>query len=97
MTLIEKVTVEDLDLTNAERAMDVVSATSINWGRTTVVKMQTAGNYEVIGIFTVGRYREREDNDHVRVTMARGNAMQRLQHAMDRRTQRPGSEQRIAP
>lgn len=91
------VTIEDLDLTNAERAMEVTSASAISWGRTTIVKMQTADNYEVIGIFTVGRYREREDNDHVRVTMARDNAMQRLQYAMDRRTQRSGSEQRIAP
>lgn len=91
------VKVEVLDVTNAERAMDVVSATAINWGRTTVVKMQTGSNYEVIGIFTVGRYKEMADNDHVRVTMARGNAMQRLQHAMVRRTQRSGSEQRIAP
>lgn len=91
------VEIHDLDLTNAERAMDVVSASAINWGRTTIVKMQTGSNYEVIGIFTVGRYREMADNDHVRVTMARGNAMQRLQHAMDRRTQRSGAEQRVAP
>ena len=92
------VEIQDLDLTSAERAMDVVSAKAINWGRTTIVKMQTAGNhYEVIGIYTVGRFQNRGDNDHVRVMLARGNAMQRLQHAKERRTQRTAAENRVAP
>lgn len=88
---------ENLDLTNEERAMGVASASAIEWGRTTVVKMQTTDNYEVVGMYTVGRQRGREDVDPVCVMMARGNAMQRLQHAMERRQTRGLADQRIAP
>ena len=85
---IERMTVEPMKLSDEEIAMSVTSASAITWGRTTLVKMQTAENYEVIGMYTVGGSREREDSDPVRLTMARGNAMQRLQHARQRRQSR---------
>lgn len=84
----ESITVDNLRLSDEERAMSVVFVSAITWGRTTLVKMRTADNYEAVGMFTVGRYKEKGDIDPVRLTMARGNAMQRLQNAQQRQQTR---------
>lgn len=73
---------ESLDVSKEEHDLGVITAAFCNWGRTTIVKLQTTDHYEAVGTYTVG---PTNSPPQIRVAIARTNAARRLQLARNRK------------
>lgn len=76
---------ESFSLSEEELQLGIARGYVMHWDRTTIVKIETIDHYEQVGIYTVGRH---NNSLAVRTTMARANAMQRLQNGLERRSTR---------
>lgn len=83
--IVDEMNAQVLNVTDEEKRMGVKSCHVVHWGRTTIAKIETVDHYEAVGLYTVGRY---NNTYPIRTTMARGNALQRLQASLDRRQPR---------
>ncbi len=73
---------ERIDILPEEKRMGITDGYALRWDRTVIVKLFLSDKFEVIGSYTSGL---QDRPDHVRVAIARANAVKRLTNYLNNR------------